>query len=148
MSLGRFKTGILQFAHFSLIGAVNAVLDLTVLNVLLLLWRHANTWELILINSLAYAVAVLNSYIWNTRLTFRRESVFSRREKTLFTVQAVVSLFISNGVFVLFTYWLGFSSFPMWLVHNGAKGISMALSSICSFFLMKAFVFKRINAGR
>jgi hypothetical protein len=33
MSLGRFKTGILQFAHFSLIGAVNAVLDLTVLNV-------------------------------------------------------------------------------------------------------------------
>jgi putative flippase GtrA len=148
MSIVRFKRGVLQFARFSLIGALNAVIDLTVLNILLLLWQHANTLELILINSFAYLVAVLNSYIWNTRLTFRGEAIFSTREKTLFAVQALVSLLISNGVFVLFIYWLGFTSFPMWLVHNGAKGISMALSSICSFFLMKAFIFKRIDATR
>jgi putative flippase GtrA len=136
------RQDVVQFARFSLIGAMNGALDIIILNLLLQLWRHTNTWELILVNSLAYSVAVLNSYIWNARLTFRRESTFNTREKSFFAAQALVSLVIGNGVFLLFTYLLGFSSLPLWVVQNGAKGISMALSSICSFFLMKIYVFK------
>jgi putative flippase GtrA len=137
-----FRQNVLQFTRFSLIGAMNGALDLIVLNLLLQFWRHTNTWELLLINSLAYSVAVLNSYIWNARLTFRRESSFNAREKTFFVAQALVSLLISNGVFLLFTYLLGLSSLPLWLVQNGAKGLSMALSSLSSFFFMKVYVFK------
>jgi putative flippase GtrA len=142
MKFIHFRQDVLQFARFSLIGAMNGALDLIVLNLLLLLWRHMNTWELILVNSLAYSVAVLNSYIWNARLTFRRESSFNTREKTFFAAQALVSLLIGNGVFLLFLYLLGLSPLPLWLVQNGAKGISMAISSICSFFFMKLYVFK------
>jgi putative flippase GtrA len=137
-----FKQDVLQFTRFSLIGAMNGALDLIVLNLLLQLWRPTNTWELILVNSLAYSVAVLNSYVWNARLTFRRESSFNAREKMFFVAQALVSLVIGNGVFMLFSYLLGFSHLPLWIVQNGAKGISMALSSICSFFFMKIYVFK------
>jgi putative flippase GtrA len=137
-----YRYDILQFTRFSLIGAMNGALDFIVLNLLLQFWRHTNTWDLILVNSLAYSVAVLNSYIWNARLTFKRESTFNTREKTFFAAQAFVSLLIGNGVFLLFSYLLGFSTLPLWLVQNGAKGISMALSSLCSFFFMKIYVFK------
>jgi putative flippase GtrA len=136
------RQDVVQFARFSLIGAMNGTLDIIILNLLLQLWQHPNAWELILANSLAYSIAVLNSYIWNARLTFRRESTFNAREKASFAAQALVSLLISNGFFLLFSYLLGQSSFPLWVVENGAKGLSMALSSLCSFFFMKVYVFK------
>jgi putative flippase GtrA len=142
MKFIHLKKDVLQFARFSLLGAMNGAIDLIVLNLLLQLWLHTNAWDLILGNSLAYSVAVLNSYVWNARLTFRRESSFKAREKVFFIAQAMVSLLISNGVFLLFSYLLGLSTLPLWLVHNGAKGISMALSSLCSFFFMKIYVFK------
>jgi putative flippase GtrA len=142
MKFIHFRQDFLQFARFSLIGAMNGALDLIVLNLLLQLWPQPNVWDLILANSLAYSVAVLNSYVWNARLTFRRESSFNAREKVFFAAQALVSLLISNVVFLLFSYLLGLSPLPLWLVHNGAKGISMALSSLCSFFFMKIYVFK------
>jgi putative flippase GtrA len=142
MKYVQFRQDDLQYARFSLIGAMTGAHDIIVLNLLLQLWRHANAWDLILINSLAYSVAVLNSYVWNARLTFGRESSFNAREKAYFAAQALVSLLISNGVFLLFLYLLGLSPLPLWLVQNGAKGISMALSSLCSFFFMKIYVFK------
>jgi putative flippase GtrA len=142
MKFNYSRQNMLQFARFSLIGAMNGALDIIILNLLLQLWQHANTWDLILANSLAYSVAVLNSYVWNARLTFRRESTFNAREKALFAAQALVSLLISNGVFLLFLYLLGLSPLPLWLVQNGAKGLSMALSSLSSFFFMKVYVFK------
>jgi len=146
MRIAKLKDNALQFAHFSLIGAMNGTLDLIILNILLMLWHNANMFDLFVINSVAYLAAVLNSYFWNAKLTFRKESVFSTKEKTSFAAQALVSLFISNGVFLLFNYLLGFSPFPLWVIHNGSKGISMASSSICSYIFMKVYVFKGSRA--
>lgn len=137
-----FRKNSLQFAHFSLIGLMNGALDLVLLNALLAVWHTTNPLALIAINSVAYLGAVLNSYYWNAKFTFKKESQFSVKEKSAFAAQAFVSLLISNVVFVSFVFLLRFSSLPLWMIHNGSKGISMALSSLCSYFFMRAFVFR------
>jgi putative flippase GtrA len=137
------QKGSMQFTQFSLIGIINGAIDLIVLNVLLMIWHTQNVFDLTLINSLAYALAVINSYYWNAKLTFRWHSLFSTREKMLFAAQATISLIISNVVFLLFIHWFGFFPIPLWVVQNASKGLSMATSSTCSFFFMKYFVFKQ-----
>jgi putative flippase GtrA len=143
MSRIRAYKGPLQFAKFSLIGLFNGAIDLAALNALLLVSHSRTAAGLMLINSTAYALAVLNSYYWNAKLTFRRHASFTSREKVKFAAQAAVSLVISNLVFVLFVYALGLLPLPLWLVHNAAKGLSMALSSLSSFLFMKYYVFRR-----
>jgi len=137
------RRGTIQYTQFSLIGIINGAIDLGALNLLLLTWPTHDEWSLFGYNSFAYILAVLSSYFWNSRLTFRNNVFFTKREKGLFVFQAAISLFISNGVFLLFIYWFQFISMPLWMIHNGAKGISMFLSSNSSFFLMKYLVFKK-----
>ncbi len=141
----KFKKSWVQFTQFSMIGSMNGALDLVALNLLLQLWQDRSLFALFMINTAAYSLAVLNSYLWNSRLTFRWEALANGKEKMLFALQALISLLISNGIFLLFNYGLAFLPIPLWIVHNAAKLISMALSSISSFFFMKYFVFR--NSG-
>ncbi|MDB5053058.1 MAG: polysaccharide synthesis protein GtrA [Bacilli bacterium] len=141
MSEYKKRKGIIQFTQFSLIGILNGTIDLGALNLLLLMWPTQTVMGLFLFNSIAYVLAVLNSYFWNSRLTFRLDVFFSVREKIIFVAQATVSLLISNGVFLLFIYWFGLFPIPLWIIHNASKGLSMAISSTSSFFFMKYFVF-------
>jgi putative flippase GtrA len=143
MPHSRTYRGPLQFAKFSLIGLLNGAIDLAALNALLLLVPSRTATALLLVNSIAYALAVLNSYFWNSKLTFRRHASFTHREKIKFVAQAAASLLISNVVFVVSVYMLGLSPLPLWLVHNGAKALSMAISSFSSFLFMKYYVFRR-----
>jgi putative flippase GtrA len=142
MSENREQKGALQFTKFSMIGIFNGVIDLLALNALIWIWHPQNVIGLTLINSFAYVLAVLNSYYWNSRLTFRRNALFTSKEKIKFAAQATVSLFISNGVFLVSVYGLGLFPIPLWVVHNASKGLSMAISSTCSYFFMKLVVFK------
>jgi putative flippase GtrA len=130
-----------QFTQFSLIGILNGVIDLGALNLMLWIWSTTTTIGLFIINSVAYILAVLNSYFWNSRLTFRANAYLTSREKIKFVIQAAVSLVISNGVFLLFIYLFSRFSLPLWIDQNAAKGLSMAFSSTASFFFMKYYVF-------
>ena len=135
--------GPFQFAQFSLIGGLNALVDLGTLNLLLFLWPTKDVFVLFLYNSIAYTMAILNSYLLNSRLTFRHCAMFSAREKISFGLQATCSLLISNGIFLFATFLLEFFPIPLWLVYNISKTLSMALSSTASFFFMKYFVFRK-----
>jgi putative flippase GtrA len=122
---------------------MNGVIDLVVLNLLLWYWSTTTAIGLFIINSIAYILAVLNSYFWNSRLTFRANAFLTSRVKIKFVIQAAVSLVISNGVFLLFIYLFGRFSLPLWVDQNASKGLSMAVSSTASFFFMKFYVFFR-----
>lgn len=131
-----------QFALFSSIGVLNGVIELMALNLLLSLWQHPSAVGLILMNTTAYSFAVLNSYYWNTKFTFQQHASYTSTEKIAFLVQATISLLISNVVFLLSVYMFGLLPLPLWLVHNAAKGLSMAASSVSSFAMLKYAVFK------
>lgn len=139
----RLVKGITQYAQYSVIGISCGVIDIGSLNLFLFLWPTDQTFLLALFNSIAYGLAVLNSYIWNSRLTFRKGTEKGYRQKAFFVIQAGLSLIISNVTLLLAVdalNWLSF--FPLWFVYNAAKGISMFCSSTSSFFFMKFLVFR------
>ncbi|QKY68339.1 GtrA family protein [Lentibacillus sp. CBA3610] len=142
MAQQKQKRGPLQFLQFGVIGFANAAIDIGTLNVLLILFHTDDRMLLLLYNSLAYMLAVGNSYFWNTNITFKRSAKGSNRQRILFIVQGLISLGVSNLVFLGISDLLGFITIPNWLRFNIAKGLAMFLSFLASFFMVKYFVFR------
>ncbi|HSU79537.1 MAG TPA: GtrA family protein [Candidatus Angelobacter sp.] len=136
--------GFIQYLKFGAVGLTSGALDLGSLNLLLLIWPTSNHVLLVVFNTFAYALAVLNSYIWNSRFTFREGNSNTHGQKVAFIVQAIISLFISDGVLYVGTVLLSTTNwFPRLVIYNIAKLLSMFLSSLASFFFMKFFVFRK-----
>lgn len=135
--------GFIQYLKFGTVGLTSGALDLGSLNLMLWLWPTDNHAMVVFYNTFAYGLAVLNSYIWNSRFTFRGGLKNSHRQKVAFAVQAGVSLLISDGILYVAALFLTELHFlPKIVVYNIAKLLSMFLSSLASFFFMKYFVFR------
>ncbi|QTN00240.1 GtrA family protein [Sediminibacillus dalangtanensis] len=135
-----------QILQFSFIGLANAAIDIGVLNLLLWIWPTEETRMLFILNTIAYFLAILNSYIWNVKYTFSHHARVSTKEIGLFTLQAIVAWVINNVVFIgLSKLLFQFSALPLssFFVHNIAKGAAMFLSFSTSFLLMKFIVFRK-----
>lgn len=141
------NSNLWQIILFLLVGGLNAFIDLGSLNVFLRIWPTTNDGLLILFNTLAYLLAITNSYIWNTRLAFRRYAQNDTREKFYFFLQAGFSLILSNLTFWGALHILGSYLSPLWLVQNTAKILAMAIPSIASFLLMKYLVFRKLKGN-
>ncbi len=131
-----------QYTRFLLVGISNAIVDLAVLNVLLLAYPTQEPLPLIAYNTLAVGLAILNSYLWNTRWTFRAEATHSRRERLLFIGQALINILVNNLVLVGVTSLLPDmqgTEFLIW--SNIVKLAAMILASSISFLLLRAIVF-------
>jgi len=129
---------IIQFLQFNLVGILNTLVDFLVywlLNGLLLV-------PYMLSQTISYSCGVVNSYIINSRWTFKRENRKSIKQMILFVVVNLVSLGVSLGV--------------MWLCQEVIKipdllGISKGVwckliatgaSVVVNFLGNRLFVFK------
>lgn len=137
-----FTKGPLQFMQFSVIGVANAGIDIGTLNLLLLLFPTEDRLVLILFNTIAYSLAVANSYFWNAYITFRHSAEKSNRQRVTFILQGVVSLGVNNLVFLGLSELFQVIGVPNWIRYNLAKGAAMFLSFTASFFMIKYFVFR------
>jgi putative flippase GtrA len=139
------KTGT-QIIQFSFIGVTNALIDIGSLNILLFLWPTEKTSLLLIFNTIAYTLAIINSYIWNSKYTFKHKANFNYKELGLFLFQAFIALLVSNlvfiGVYQLLKNWF-FIPIPKFVNQNISKGMAMFLSSLTSFVLMKYLVFRK-----
>lgn len=138
-----------QYLQFATVGLFNAVVDLGILNLLLWIWPTTNAIGLTIENSLAVALAITNSYLWNSRWTFRRESDGSLRQIGLFVAQSLLNIGINDAALLLTAgqvrqLHLG----PAWVGVNLSKGVAMAFASSTSFVIMRLFVFQRAPRGR
>ncbi|SDH82756.1 Putative flippase GtrA (transmembrane translocase of bactoprenol-linked glucose) [Alteribacillus persepolensis] len=134
--------GPLQFMQFSVIGLANAGIDIGVLNLLLILFPTDDRGLLALFNTIAYSLAVANSYYWNAHVTFRHSAQGSGRQRLFFILQGIISLGVNNLVFLGAQQLFQVLEVPRWLRYNTAKGLAMFLSFTASFFMMKFLVFK------
>ncbi|ALX48911.1 GtrA family protein [Lentibacillus amyloliquefaciens] len=136
------KRGPLQFLQFGAIGFANAGIDIGTLNLLLIFFHTDERAMLLLFNTIAYSLAVANSYFWNVNITFKRSAKGSNPQRFKFIAQGIVSLGVSNLVFLGFNELLELLGVANWLRYNIAKGLAMFLSFLASFFMVKYFVFK------
>ena len=135
---------IAQYARFTVVGLSNAAVDLGVLNALLYLHPTHDPLILVADNSLAVALAILNSYLWNTRWTFRPLATGSARQRALFIAQAILNILLNNAVLLLMTSLLHPTQGTAYLVaSNVAKLIAMLTASTTSFMLLRTVVFRR-----
>lgn len=140
----KIKRGGIRFSKFSLVGLSNAAVDIGVLNLFLWLQPTREPGLLFLFNGVALVLANANSYLWNTLWTFRGRAEHNARQTTLFVLQALVNIGISNGLFwVLIRPLLVGTDIPTYLVGNVAKIISVVVASVVSFFVLRYVVFSR-----
>ena len=148
----KLKKGGIRFSKFTVVGFFNAVLDIGTLNLFLWLASTRDPAVLALYNGVALMLANVNSYVWNTRWTFRtRAKRRDLRQRILFTLQALFNLSLSNALFFVLVHpILVYTDVPAYLAGNVAKIISVVVASTISFFLLRYLVFsqKRRFGGR
>jgi membrane protein DedA with SNARE-associated domain/putative flippase GtrA len=136
-------TGV-KYAQFSLIGISNAMVDLGVLNLLLLIYPTRSPEILVLYNLVALALTNANSYLWNTLWTFRHHARHDAKQVGAFGLQAAVGIGVSSIVLWLVAHGLvTYANFPLLIGANVAKLASMLVGSTTSFLLLHFFIFRR-----
>jgi len=140
----RTKNSFRQYTKFLMVGAMNAVVDVIVLNVLFIIAPSKSQWVLVGCNTVAGICAILNSYYWNRKWTFSETADGSIRERYLFILQAILNILLSDVIVGWISSYLVFSkSVPIYISSNSAKLVAMFLSSSLSYFLMRLFVFRK-----
>ena len=88
-----------QAAKFALVGVLNTLVDLGILN--LLIWTSGISvgLEFSIFKGLSFIVAVVNSYFWNKFWTFeKKETVSASKEFSQFFVVALIGFGINVGI--------------------------------------------------
>lgn len=135
-----------QLLKFVFVGFGNAIIDLGVFNGLYFLAPTHNVQRLVVYNTIAVLAAILNSYIWNSRWTFRRQrrknGPGAMRQRLLFLVQSVINLVVNDLILGFIAPWIAEThAIDHVLANNIAKLLAMFLASLTSFLMMKLVVF-------
>lgn len=143
---------LFQFYKFALVGVLNTILDLTVLNGLIVVSGIAAGWEFSAFKGLSFAVAVTNSYFWNKFWTFANRGspgekrVVGVREFSKFFIVSIVGLFVNVSVASFFVNVLGpVGEIPPQLWANIAALAAIVFSTLWNFIGYKLFVFGKSN---
>ncbi len=137
------KTGV-KYAQFSLIGGSNALVDLGVLNLLLLIWPTRSPEILVVFNVAALVLTNANSYLWNTLWTFRHQARHDARQVGLFTAQGLLNVAVGGLLLWLVAHLLvAYTTLSPLAGGNVAKVASMTGASTLSFVLLRFFVFRK-----
>ncbi len=139
----QLRTFFGSYAKFSVVGLTNVVVDYGTLNLLLVLFptRHPN--HLAFYNLLALALANTNSYLWNTRWTFRSRVRRDLRQKAMFALQALLNIVVSSIVLWLAARLLfAYAALPGIVVGDLAKVLSSVVATTLSFLILRYLVFR------
>ncbi|RRJ66043.1 GtrA family protein [Paenibacillus oralis] len=134
-----------QFVQFAFIALMNTAVAVATMNSLLFIQPDPGEILLGMFNAASYVMAVLNSYFWNSRVTFKGFARGTKRQRFRFSIQALASLGINYIAFLAANNLLSPLGWPNWIRYNAALGISGAISSISSFMFIKYLVFSEMN---
>lgn len=135
-----------QLLKFVFVGFGNAMIDLGVFNGLYFLAPTHNVKRLVIYNTMAVGAAILNSYIWNSRWTFRAQhrshGPGATRQRLLFLVQSLINVVVNDLILGFIAPWIAETHLvDHVLANNIAKVLAMFLASLTSFLMMKLVVF-------
>ncbi|MFH1671257.1 MAG: GtrA family protein [Candidatus Portnoybacteria bacterium] len=140
------KKLIAQISKFVVIGTLNTGIDFAVLN-LLIWWTgiYSGKW-IILLNTIAFSVAVINSYFWNKHWTFKaeQEGESKIKEFSQYVAVTLVGLILNTAVVYLITTFIPpmfGTSKELWV--NLAKVVATGVSLVWNFIGYKFIVFKK-----
>ncbi len=97
--LSRIFNVVYQFAKFILVGSLNFLIDMGILNFLIFYTGISAGLTQSAFKGFSFVVAVLNSFVWNKFWTFRRSTTHTvRKEFFHFLVISTIGFLINLGV--------------------------------------------------
>ncbi len=140
----KLKKGGTRFSKFTIVGAVNAAVDIGILNLLLLLEPTRDPSVIVLYNAVALVLANINSYVWNSLWTFKGRAAHDAYQTMTFIGQALINIGISSALFyVLVRPVMVNTEVSAYVAGNVAKIASISVASTISYFLMRYLVFSK-----
>ncbi|MCB0154942.1 MAG: GtrA family protein [Anaerolineae bacterium] len=127
-----------RFVKFALVGALGAVIDFGLLN----LMRGVFGWHLLLANTFSVSVAIISNFIWNRYWTYP-ESRNRKKRKQLpqFTVVNMVGLVINN-IIVLGIDWMLVSHIGEPWSYNIAKAFAIGIVLFWNFGVNRLWTYR------
>jgi putative flippase GtrA len=130
-----------QVLRFGLVGGLNTLVDLLILNGLLLLFPTTSILMLLAYNSLAYSLGAVNSFLLNKYWTFGHRQRTSRKELVRFTLTTLCGIGWSTIIL-----WLTSNVLHPFLVNttlwaNASKVVAIAGTACISYLGMRLWVF-------
>jgi len=142
--ISRYIPVIFQFVKFGIVGGLNAMIDLGVLNFLIYLTGIATGIWYSGFKSFSFIIAVVNSYYWNKHWTFNSENKHSTFEFVEFFLVSLVGFSINVGVASLVVNFVGAPVGVSAGIWANVGAVAAALSALMwNFIGMKFFVFKK-----
>ncbi len=136
----RFRS-LSQVLRFGLVGGLNTLVDLLILNGLLLLFPTTSALMLLVYNSLAYSLGGVNSFLLNKYWTFGHRQRTTSRELVRFSLTTICGIGWSNSIL-----WLASTVLHPFLVNptiwaNASKVLAIAGTALISYVGMRLWVF-------
>jgi putative flippase GtrA len=137
------KIKIYRFIRFAIVGLINTLVDLVILNVLISVFNVVDPFIFSLCKGVSFIIALVNSYFMNKYFTFDKKQK-SQKEFYLFVLVSLIGLLINMIISGLSFYLLGLLSYPISThVLATASGIVGAIfSMLINYISYSRFVFK------
>ena len=129
-----------RFLKFSAVGAVNFLIDFSVLNLLSFATGINKGIFAAFFSAVSFSVANLNSYFWNKKWTFKKDSKNSNY-KTFFAV-SVLGIAVNIFIIYVFTAFISQPYFSDFVWLNISKLTATGFVMFFNYFGYKKFVFK------
>lgn len=142
--LSRWWPVLLQFVKFGIVGGLNAMIDLGVLNLLIYFSGLAAGFWYSVFKSVSFVAAVTNSYFWNKYWTFKSESGAGRVEFSKFFLVNLFTFALNVGAASVLVNVVGAPAgiTPELWANIGAVS-AVFVSMFINFLGMKFIVFKK-----
>jgi putative flippase GtrA len=137
-----------RLGRFAAVGAGNVAIDVGVFNVLAAIGSTHSPTQLAAYNTVAVALALANSYAWNSRWTFTPHEGCEWRWRTwhrraLFVAQGLLNLAVNDAAVLIAAVLLERAGrLPAVAVANGSKVVGMVAASLVSYAFMRGIVFR------
>ncbi len=130
-----------QMLRFGLVGGLNTLVDVLILNGLLWLFPTTSTLTLLVYSSLAFSLGAVNSFLLNKYWTFGHRQKTTWREMVRFSLTTLCGIGWSSIIL-----WLASNALQPFLVNttvwaNASKALAIAGTALISYLGVRLWVF-------
>ncbi len=137
----KLGASLAQFARFGLVGGLNTLIDLLILNGLLWLVPTRSTGLLLIFNSIAYSVGAINSFLLNKYWTFRVAGRAQPQEVGRFALTTLAGIACNTLILWVMSSLLHPVLLSAVLWANASKLVAIGGTVLISYLGMRLWVF-------
>ena len=139
--LSRWKHYLWEILRFGLVGGLNTVIDLLILNGLLLLFPTQSTVTLLAYNSIAYGIGAINSFVLNKYWTFHHRQRTTLSELVRFALTTCLGIACNDAILWVLSNALHPAIANTTLWANTSKILAVFGTASVSYLGMRLWVF-------